>query len=160
MSHSNGPNEGELLKRTGADVGSDVKVFHNADVFPSCSAMLSRKVTEADPMNIALCPRGVLVTDRKGPVSFGCRHLPDGVMQGVQKIPEDLAQEAAAEQHCNHWSQFPSPWRGRNGTLGRPPAEPHTQRLCVFHIAGSCPSGTVAQGSALPYQHNFLRRAN
>jgi hypothetical protein len=44
---------GEMLNRTGADVGSDVALFSEADIFVFCSASLSREVMEADPMNIA-----------------------------------------------------------------------------------------------------------
>ncbi len=88
---------GEMLNRTGADVGSDVKVFDNADVFLFCSAVLSRKVMEADPMNIAHCPYGIFVTDREGQVAIGYRHLPEGPMQEVQTLLDDIAREAAGE---------------------------------------------------------------
>lgn len=88
---------GEMLNRTGADVGSDVKVFDNADVFLFCSAVLSRKVMEADPMNIAHCPYGIFVTEREGQVAVGYRHLPDGPMQDVQALLDEIAQEAATE---------------------------------------------------------------
>lgn len=47
---------GEMLNRTGADVGSDARVYDSADVFLFCSAVLSRKVMEVDPLNIAQCP--------------------------------------------------------------------------------------------------------
>jgi len=42
---------GEMLARTGADVGSSVDLFAEADIFVFCSAVVSRKVMEADPMN-------------------------------------------------------------------------------------------------------------
>ena len=86
---------GEMLNRTGADVGSDVKIFDQADVFLFCSATLSRKVMEADPMNIAHCPYGIFVTDRDGEVAVGYRHLPDGPMQEVQALLDAIAREAA-----------------------------------------------------------------
>ena len=85
---------GEMLNRTGADVGSAVTVFDSADVFLFCSAVLSRKVMEADPMNIAHCPYGIFVTDQKGQVSIGYRHLPDGPMQEVQTLLDEIAREA------------------------------------------------------------------
>ena len=88
---------GEMLSRTGADVGSEVKLFDNADVFLFCSAVVSRKVMEADPMNIVHCPYGILVTDREGQVSVGYRNLPDGPMQEVQALLDDIAREAAGE---------------------------------------------------------------
>lgn len=88
---------GEMLNRTGADVGSDVKIFDAADVFLFCSAQLSRKVMEADPMNIAHCPYGIFVTDRDGAVAIGYRHLPEGVMQDVQALLDDIARDAAGQ---------------------------------------------------------------
>lgn len=88
---------GEMLNRTGADVGSDVKIFDAADVFLFCSAQLSRKVMEADPMNIAHCPYGIFVTDRDGAVAIGYRYLPEGVMQDVQALLDDIARDAAGQ---------------------------------------------------------------
>ena len=50
---------GEMLNRTGGDVGSDAMIFQNADIFLFCSAVISRQVMEADPMNITHCPYGI-----------------------------------------------------------------------------------------------------
>lgn len=86
---------GEMLNRTGADVGSDVRIFEAADVFLFCSAVLSRRVMEADPMNIAHCPYGIFVTDRDGAVQIGYRHLPDGPMDEVEALLDVIAREAA-----------------------------------------------------------------
>jgi len=47
---------GEMLERTGQDLGSDVRIFDAADIFLFCSAIVSRRVIEADPMNVAHCP--------------------------------------------------------------------------------------------------------
>jgi uncharacterized protein (DUF302 family) len=86
---------GEMLARTAADVGSDVELFAQADVFQFCSAVLSRKVMEADPMNIVFCPYGIFVADRAGEVTIGYRAFPDGPMQEVQALLDDIAREAA-----------------------------------------------------------------
>lgn len=88
---------GEMLNRTGADVGSAETIFDNADVFLFCSAVLSRKMMEADPLNVAHCPYGVFVTDRGGQVQIGYRHFPDGPMQQVQSLLDAIAREAAGE---------------------------------------------------------------
>lgn len=88
---------GEMLNRTAADVGSEVKIYDNADVFLFCSAVLSRKVMEADPMNIAHCPYGIFVMDREGAVSIGYRQMPDGPMQEVQTLLDDITREAAGQ---------------------------------------------------------------
>ena len=88
---------GDMLNRTGADVGSDKEIFAAADSFLFCSAVLSRKVMEADPMNIAHCPYGIFVTDQGGQVSIGYRTLPEGAMQEVQALLDEIAREAAGQ---------------------------------------------------------------
>lgn len=88
---------GEMLNRTGADVGSDVTIFESADAFLFCSAVVSRKVMEADPMNIAHCPYSIFVTDRAGQVEIGYRNLPEGAMQEVQALLDGIAREAAEQ---------------------------------------------------------------
>lgn len=86
---------GEMLSRTGADVGSDVAIFDNAEIYLFCSASLSRKVMEADPANIVHCPYTVFVTERAGEVRVGYRQLPEGPMQEVQALLDDIAREAS-----------------------------------------------------------------
>lgn len=86
---------GEMLARTAADVGSDVKLFEEADIFLFCSAALSRKVMEADPTNIAHCPYSVFVYEREGEVVIGHRTFPEGPMQEVQALLSEIATEAA-----------------------------------------------------------------
>ena len=86
---------GNMLNRTGADVGSDVMIFDAANVFLFCSATLSRKVMEADPGNVAFCPYGIYVADIGGSVEIGYRNLPEGVMQEVQQLLDTIAKEAA-----------------------------------------------------------------
>lgn len=85
---------GEMLNRTGADVGSDKEVFKEADIFLFCSAQLSRQVMEADPVNIANCPYEIFVTDRDGAVEIGYRNYPEGPMKEVQTLLEEIVQEA------------------------------------------------------------------
>ncbi|MDC0012775.1 DUF302 domain-containing protein [Octadecabacter sp.] len=88
---------GEMLNRTGADVGSDVELFAAADIFVFCSASLSRGVMEVDAMNIAYCPYGVFVAERDGEVMIGYRNYPEGEMQKVQSLLDDIAREAIGE---------------------------------------------------------------
>ncbi len=87
---------GEMLERTGKDVGSDVHLFDNADIFVFCSASLSRKMMEADPMNIAYCPYGIFVAEREGAVVIGYREYPEGIMQEVEALLDSIAEEAAS----------------------------------------------------------------
>nr|WP_236553194.1 DUF302 domain-containing protein [Roseovarius indicus] len=85
---------GEMLARTREDVGSDVKLFEDAVVMQFCSAILSRKMMEADPLNIAHCPYGIFVTERGGKVQIGYRNFPEGEMQEVQSFLDGIVQEA------------------------------------------------------------------
>ena len=85
---------GDMLNRTARDVGSDVRIFDAADIFIFCSATVSREVMEADPMNIAHCPYGIFVTDKGGEVEVGYRNMPEGEMQKVQALLDEIVQEA------------------------------------------------------------------
>ena len=88
---------GEMLNRTAADVGSSTKLFEAADIFVFCSAVLSRKVMEADPMNIAYCPYGIFVAEREGKVMVGYRNYPEGPMQQVQTLLDEIVREAVGK---------------------------------------------------------------
>lgn len=85
---------GEMLNRTGEDVGSDVALFTEADIFVFCSATVSRAVMEVDPMNIAHCPYGIFVAERDGEVMVGYRNYPQGEMQQVQALLDGIVQDA------------------------------------------------------------------
>lgn len=84
---------GDMLNRTGADVGSDAMIFKSADIFLFCSAVVSRQVMEQDPMNITHCPYGIFVMENDDGVIVGHKDYPDGSMQAV----EDLMQQIVAE---------------------------------------------------------------
>ncbi len=88
---------GDMLNRTQGDIEGAVDLYDSADIFVFCSAVLSRKVMEADPLNIAHCPYGIYVADRAGEVTVGYRHYPEGVMQEVQALLDDIAREAVGE---------------------------------------------------------------
>lgn len=87
---------GEMLARTGADVGSDIVLFEAADVFSFCSASLSRKVMEADPMNIQFCPYDIFVAQMAGSddVIIGYHVYPEGAMKEVEALLDSFAREA------------------------------------------------------------------
>ncbi len=87
---------GDMLNRTGADVGSDAMIFKAADIFIFCSAVLSREVMEADPMNIAHCPYGIFVAESGDGVIVGYRDYPDGEMQKVEDLLASIVKEATA----------------------------------------------------------------
>ncbi len=88
---------GEMLNRTAADVGAEAQIYERADVFLFCSSVLSRKVMEADPANIAHCPYGIFVyqlADSPGTVHVGYRHQPEGPMKEVEALLDAVAREA------------------------------------------------------------------
>ena len=47
---------GEMLERTGKDIGGAKQVFVKAESLEFCSATVSRITMEADPHNIVFCP--------------------------------------------------------------------------------------------------------
>lgn len=88
---------GDMLNRTQGDIEGAVDLYDNADILVFCSAVLSRKMMEADPLNIAHCPYGIYVADRDGEVTIGYRHYPEGIMQEVQALLDDITREAIGE---------------------------------------------------------------
>jgi uncharacterized protein (DUF302 family) len=75
--HSEGNLE-TMLRRTGADVGSSVVVYKNAQFVQFCSAVLSRKLMEIDPAAMGYCPYGVFIyeTDKSpGEIVIGYRRV-------------------------------------------------------------------------------------
>jgi len=47
---------GDMLERTGKDLGDTKQVYLKAEALEFCSAVVSRKMMEADPENIVFCP--------------------------------------------------------------------------------------------------------
>jgi uncharacterized protein (DUF302 family) len=52
---------GSMLERTGKDVGSTKALYADAQALQFCSAQLSRKMMEADPANVVMCPYTLVV---------------------------------------------------------------------------------------------------
>ncbi|TCD11827.1 DUF302 domain-containing protein [Oricola cellulosilytica] len=72
---------GDMLKRTAEDVGAEKQIYTDAEFFTFCSAVISRKVMEVEPEDIAYCPYVVFVyerADEPGQVKVGFRRLPEG----------------------------------------------------------------------------------
>lgn len=51
----------DMLERTGKDLGMTKTVFRQGEAYSFCSAVVSRKMMEADPHNIAFCPYVITV---------------------------------------------------------------------------------------------------
>ena len=93
-----------MLERTGKDVGSAQKLFVDAQAFVFCSASLSRKMIEADPANVAMCPYAMVVyATAKDPgkvyVSYRRPWRPDGsasskaALNDVDKLLDSIARQ-------------------------------------------------------------------
>jgi uncharacterized protein (DUF302 family) len=85
---------GDMLNRTGQDVGSERMLFKEADIFVFCSATVSREVMEEDPMNIAQCPYGIFVAETDEGVMVGRRDYPDGAMGKVEELLDAIIADA------------------------------------------------------------------
>jgi uncharacterized protein (DUF302 family) len=94
-----------MLERTGKDVGSARKLYADAQAFVFCSAALSRKMMEADPANVALCPYSIVVYETAAVpgtvcVSYRRPWRPDGsaaskaALTEVDKLLDGIAREA------------------------------------------------------------------
>ena len=89
---------GGMLERTKSAVGSDVTVFTFGKVFTFCSAEVSRKVMEADPMNLQYCPYRIFVAetpDAPGQVTIGHTAYPADV-QPITDLLDSILKEAAS----------------------------------------------------------------
>ena len=87
---------GDMLNRTREDVGGE-KIFDEADVYLFCSAVVSRSVMEADPMNLVYCPYSIFVANQDGEITVGHPTYPEGEMQEVQALLEGIVKEALEE---------------------------------------------------------------
>lgn len=70
---------GDMLTRTGKDVGSTKAVYKAAEYFAFCSAKLSREMMEADAANLGYCPFIMFAYEtaaKPGEVVVGYRKLP------------------------------------------------------------------------------------
>ena len=86
---------GAMLERTREDVGGTVTIFDKADVYSFCSAAISRRVMEADPMNLVHCPYGIFVAQQPGKkVVIGYNEYPEGPMKEVQALLDGITKAA------------------------------------------------------------------
>ena len=91
---------GDMLERTKADVGSDVTIFLNANVYSFCSAALSRKVMEINPMNLIYCPYGIFVAqspDTPDQTMIGYRSFPEGEMKEGEALLDSITRTAIGQ---------------------------------------------------------------
>ncbi len=95
-----------MLERTGKDVGSERKLYADAQAFVFCSARLSRKMMEADAANVSMCPYTMVVyatahEPQKVYVTYRRPWRPDGsaaskaALKEVETLLDGIAREAA-----------------------------------------------------------------
>lgn len=95
---------GDMLERTGKDIGRSRQVYAKAEMAEFCSARLSRDTMEADPRNIAFCPYGIAIyTLPKEPGTVYVSYRKPGsigsgrsikTLRAVEKLLDDIVREA------------------------------------------------------------------
>lgn len=90
---------GDMLKRTATDVDAGKALYKDAEFFTFCSAVVSRKVMEAEIGDIAYCPYVVFAyepAETPGKVTVGFRMLPaGGERDAVNALLTDIIEDAA-----------------------------------------------------------------
>jgi len=95
---------GNMLERTGKDLGRPRQIYTQADVLEFCSAALSRGTMEADAHNIVFCPYSIAVyvlPKETGTVYVSYRRLATSgsersakALGAVDKLLADIVSEA------------------------------------------------------------------
>lgn len=76
-------NVGQMLERTGAELGKSRRIYGHGEVFEFCSANVSRQMMEADAVNLVFCPFAIAV--------YTLPEQPTRVFIGYRKPPVDSA---------------------------------------------------------------------
>ncbi|MBX9810267.1 MAG: DUF302 domain-containing protein [Burkholderiales bacterium] len=95
---------GDMLERTGKDLGRERRVYTHAEVLEFCSATLSRDTMEADSRNIVFCPYtiaiyalpkepGKVYLSYRKPVALGSGQSIKA-LRAIEKLLEDIVSEA------------------------------------------------------------------
>ena len=88
----------DMLNRTGNDIGASKRVFEQAEIIEFCSASLSRRMMEADPHNIVLCPFAISIYSlpgEPGKVWVAYRKPQGSAAKQVGELLSGIAGEAA-----------------------------------------------------------------
>jgi uncharacterized protein (DUF302 family) len=83
----------EMLDRTGADLGIGEQVYLNGESLEFCSALLSRRMMEADPHSIVFCPYVIAIyelVDEPGTVYVGYQRVPIVGDEATRKALQDV----------------------------------------------------------------------
>jgi uncharacterized protein (DUF302 family) len=95
---------GDMLERTGKDIGRATPVYGKAELVEFCSARVSRDTMEADPHNIVFCPYAIAIYTlprEPGRVYVSYRKLGSGgsppsdkALRAVERLLDDIVREA------------------------------------------------------------------
>ena len=77
---------GEMLERTGTDLGAGPSPVGDAQILLFCSATVSRQAMEADPVNVAHCPYSVFAAVIDGETVIGHRSFAEVSMAPVNEL--------------------------------------------------------------------------
>lgn len=94
---------GDMLARTGKDLGDTRQIYVKAEALEFCSAVLSRKMMEANPDNIVFCPYIIsiyVLPDKPGEVRVAYRkpHITGNpASQKALKAVDDLLSGIVSE---------------------------------------------------------------
>jgi uncharacterized protein (DUF302 family) len=95
---------GEMLERTGKDLGMETPIYGRAESIEFCSAVLSREMTSEEPARIVNCPFIISVytlPDKEATTFLAHRVIPQSetdtsaVMAKVSAMLKDVASSAA-----------------------------------------------------------------
>ncbi len=95
---------GNMLERTGKDIGRGRQIYGAAEVLEFCSAAVSRRTMEADPRNIVFCPYAIAVytlpddpakvyVSYRRPLAVGSGHSMKA-LRDVGKLLDDIVRDA------------------------------------------------------------------
>ena len=94
---------GEMLERTGKDLGETRHIFLKAEILEFCSATMSRRMMESDPDNIVFCPYAIsvyVVPEKPGEVRVAYRKLqiagspaPQKALKAVEELLSTIVRE-------------------------------------------------------------------
>jgi uncharacterized protein (DUF302 family) len=90
---------GDMLERTGRDLGKTGKIYGQAEVIEFCSAAVSRAMMQADPLNLAYCPYTIAVytlPGRPGVVHLARRAYPaNAALKPVAELLDGIIADAS-----------------------------------------------------------------
>jgi len=90
---------GDMLERTGRDLGKTKRIYDQAEVIEFCSATASRAMTEADQRNLIYCPYTIAVytlPGKPGVVYLAHRKYPDtAALKPVADLIDGIVADAS-----------------------------------------------------------------